>query len=194
MRILLRSVLGAVLGAMLLASGASAQEAPAKFLDVPDSHWASDAVHQLAQQGLLKGYPGGSFGGGRALTRYEFAEALPRVRTQTQKMIDEIANTPLPRRPPGPAGPRGPQGQPGPRGEAGPIGPAGAPPEGWAELLSEQTKLRESAEATRGTFTSLRDELRALRGRLGEIQLNLDPVETRTRKVEKKAARAPLGF
>lgn len=74
------------------------------------------------------------------------------------------------------------------------MGTAGVAPEGWVELLSEQAKLWQSAEATRGAFTSLRDELRALRGRLGEIQLPLDPVEARTRKIEKKAPRAPLGF
>lgn len=186
-----KSVLGAVLGAVLLASGANAQGAPARFPDVPDTHWASDAVTQLVQRGVFLGYPDGTFGGGRAVNRYEAALALQRFKLEVDRNLSSLQRRPAS---PGPRGPQGPAGPQGPRGEAGPIGPAGAAPEGWAELLSEQIRLRESAEATRGTFTSLRDELRSLRGRLGEIQLNLDPVETRTRKIERKAARAPLGF
>jgi len=193
MRVLPKSVMGALLGAALLASSASAQGTPEKFPDVPDTHWAADAVAQLAQYGLLKGYPDGTFGGGRVLTRYEFAEAMPRILARVQKLLEGIDLSPKPR-PPGPTGARGPQGRPGPQGPAGPMGPAGVAPEGWAELLAEQTKLREQFSATQSSFVTLRDELKALRGRLGEIQLNLEPVETRTSKVEKKAPRAPLGF
>jgi hypothetical protein len=189
-----KSILGAMLGAVLVASGANAQGAPAKFPDVPETHWASDAVSQLAQRGVLNGYPDGTYGGGRAVTRYEAATAMRGIFQEVQRYYASQFPTRTIGGPPGPPGPPGRQGPQGPRGEAGPIGPAGAAPEGWAELLAEQTKLRESAEAMRGTFTSLRDELRALRGRLGEIQLNLDPIETRTRRIEKKAPRAPLGL
>lgn len=191
MRILSKSVLGAAFGAVLLASGASAQGTQAKFPDVPDTHWASDAVTQLAQRGILVGYPDGTFGGGRAVNRYEAAVALHRFRQEVDRNLNSLVRQPAAQ---GPRGPQGPTGAQGPRGEAGPIGAAGVAPEGWAELLSEQIKLRESAAATRGTFTSLRDELKALRGRLGEIQLNLEPVDARTRKIEKRAPRAPLGF
>lgn len=53
--------------------------AQGSFTDVPTDHWAYDAVNQLQEDGLLIGYPDGTFGGKRTLTRYEFAVALARV-------------------------------------------------------------------------------------------------------------------
>jgi hypothetical protein len=49
------------------------------FVDVPLNHWAYDAVQTLAAKGVVIGYPDGTFGGQRNLTRYEFAEALARA-------------------------------------------------------------------------------------------------------------------
>ncbi|MDD4895487.1 MAG: S-layer homology domain-containing protein [Atribacterota bacterium] len=49
------------------------------FVDVPLNHWAYDAVQTLAAKGVVIGYPDGTFGGQRMLTRYEFAEAIARV-------------------------------------------------------------------------------------------------------------------
>ena len=41
--------------------------------DVPLNSWAYDAVAQLAKDGIIKGYPGGTFKGNRPMTRYEAA-------------------------------------------------------------------------------------------------------------------------
>lgn len=49
------------------------------FVDVPLNHWAYDAVQTLAAKGVVIGYPDGTFGGNRTLTRYEFAEAAARM-------------------------------------------------------------------------------------------------------------------
>jgi len=49
------------------------------FTDVPADHWAYDAVNQLQKDGILIGYPDGTFGGKRTITRYEFATALARI-------------------------------------------------------------------------------------------------------------------
>ncbi|MGD9552578.1 MAG: S-layer homology domain-containing protein, partial [Candidatus Caldatribacteriota bacterium] len=49
------------------------------FVDVPLNHWAYDAVQTLAAKGIVIGYPDGTFGGQRTLTRYEFAEATARL-------------------------------------------------------------------------------------------------------------------
>jgi len=49
------------------------------FVDVPLTHWAYDAVQTLAAKGVIIGYPDGTFGGQRTLTRYEFAEATARL-------------------------------------------------------------------------------------------------------------------
>ncbi len=60
-----------------LASSASAQAAP--FLDTPTNHWAYEAVQDLAKKGIVIGYPDGTYGGKRPMTRYEFAVALDRA-------------------------------------------------------------------------------------------------------------------
>jgi len=49
------------------------------FVDVPLNHWAYDAVQSLAAKGVIVGYPDGTFGGQRTLTRYELAEALAKA-------------------------------------------------------------------------------------------------------------------
>ena len=44
------------------------------FSDVPAGHWAYDAVNKLAAEGVIEGYPGGTYGGDRLMTRYEMAQ------------------------------------------------------------------------------------------------------------------------
>ena len=43
------------------------------FPDVPKNHWAYAYVKDLAEKGLLEGFPDGEFKGNRTFTRYEFA-------------------------------------------------------------------------------------------------------------------------
>jgi len=49
------------------------------FADVPANHWAYAAIQSLAADGLIDGYPAGSFKGDRPLTRYEMAAIVARV-------------------------------------------------------------------------------------------------------------------
>ena len=49
------------------------------FPDVSSNHWAYEAVSDLSRRGLVEGYPDGTFGGDRLLTRYEFAEIIYRA-------------------------------------------------------------------------------------------------------------------
>lgn len=49
------------------------------FNDVPTDHWAYDAVNQLQKDGIIIGYPDGTYGGKRAMSRYEFAVAIARL-------------------------------------------------------------------------------------------------------------------
>ena len=46
------------------------------FPDVPENHWAYEAVATMAKSGLVKGYPDGEFKGDRSMTRYEFAQIV----------------------------------------------------------------------------------------------------------------------
>jgi len=65
------------------------------FVDVPLNHWAYDAVQSLAAKGVIVGYPDGTFGGAKSLTRYEFAEAVGKALAYVEGMdfaaADDVA-------------------------------------------------------------------------------------------------------
>jgi len=65
------------------------------FVDVPLNHWAYDAVQSLSAKGIIVGYPDGTFGGGKSLTRYEFAEAVAKALAYVEDMnfasADDVA-------------------------------------------------------------------------------------------------------
>lgn len=67
------AILNAVLGTDL------PQDQNTVFPDVPENHWAFEAVDDLAKRGLIIGYEDGMFKGDRVLTRYEFAEVVHRA-------------------------------------------------------------------------------------------------------------------
>ena len=64
------------------------------FPDVPENHWAYEYLNSLQKRGIIKGYPDGSFGGDRSLTRYEYAAMLCRVLAQgisvDTRLLDEF--------------------------------------------------------------------------------------------------------
>jgi hypothetical protein len=65
------------------------------FVDVPLNHWAYDSVQSLAAKGVIVGYPDGTFGGAKSLTRYEFAEAVAKALAHVEGMdfaaADDVA-------------------------------------------------------------------------------------------------------
>src|SRR5712691_6096485 len=77
-------------------ASAGAARAQGQFGDVPAQHWASSAVKELQLRGILAGYPDGTFGGKRAVTRYEFALAGQRVLKDVQRRIDAAVAAPRP--------------------------------------------------------------------------------------------------
>ena len=46
------------------------------FSDVPQGHWAYEALDYLAQHGVIEGYKDGTFQGNRTMTRYEMASIV----------------------------------------------------------------------------------------------------------------------
>ena len=56
------------------------------FVDVPLNHWAYDSVQSLAAKGVIVGFPDGTFGGAKSLTRYEFAEATAKALAYVEGM------------------------------------------------------------------------------------------------------------
>ena len=71
-----------------LAVGASAYAAN-PFSDVSPSDWAYQAVSDLSDRGLIDGYPDGSFGGQRNITRFEVAQIVARLMAKEDQMHAE---------------------------------------------------------------------------------------------------------
>jgi hypothetical protein len=67
----------AALATIALASAPAFAQGP--FADVPADHWAYAAVDKLQRAGIVIGYPDQTYGGKRAMTRYEFAVAIARL-------------------------------------------------------------------------------------------------------------------
>lgn len=74
----MKSFMKAKLLGLILATSVAVQAAPL-FPDVPDNHWAKDAVAALAAKGLVEGYPDGTFKGDRAASRWETAMIVARL-------------------------------------------------------------------------------------------------------------------
>ena len=60
------------------------------FSDVPAGHWAYDAVNKLAAEGVIEGYPGGTYGGDRLMTRYEMAQIVAKAMAKVAN-VDRLA-------------------------------------------------------------------------------------------------------
>ena len=53
--------------------------ASAQFSDVPAGHWAKEAVEKIAAEGIILGFPDGTFRGNENLTRYQAAMIIYRL-------------------------------------------------------------------------------------------------------------------
>lgn len=189
------------------------------FADVPFDHWAYPAVEQLAQAGVLEGYPDGTYKGPQPMTRYEFAVATARLydwvkRTippgltaqQMQELIDKLAADARFRGPAGaaggagntgqqgPAGPTGAPGaagQPGPQGPVGPQGPRGIdfPEERVNDILNRIGTLERLVREFRPELESLGAQVDAMLARLGAIENRLNALTQRVDNLEGRVAR-----
>ena len=88
--------------AMLAATavlGATTAFANNPFSDVSTDSWAYQAVSQLAEAGIVNGYPDGTFKGQNNITRYEMAQMIAkamanqdRANAEQQAMINRLAD------------------------------------------------------------------------------------------------------
>src|ERR1043165_8055144 len=129
------------------ATSVRAQNPPDKFPDIPENHWAYQAVESLRAKKIMIGYPDGMYRGRRTLTRYEFAVAIDRALKQL---------------PPGPAGPQGEKGETGDKGERGDQGPQGPPGITEEELNSLRRLANEFRNELAGLGTKMQDANRRL--------------------------------
>lgn len=77
--------------AMAMALGVTAGAYAANpFSDVPAGHWAYDAVNKLAAEGVVDGYPDGTYGGDKLMTRYEMAQIVAKAMAKGAN-VDKLA-------------------------------------------------------------------------------------------------------
>jgi len=90
--LLIGSSLGIASMALAQTPTADTAASPTAFPDIPENHWAYQAIQDLANKGLVKGYPDGKFLGSRELTRYEFASVIDRILQE----LEDIKSAPAP--------------------------------------------------------------------------------------------------
>jgi hypothetical protein len=78
----------ALFAATFLLSTAAALAAN-PFSDVPSDSWAYQSVSQLAQAGIINGYPDGTFKGQNDITRYEMAQMVAKAMAHSDKATVE---------------------------------------------------------------------------------------------------------
>ena len=88
MKVLLKSIIPAVLGVVLSASFASAQQ----FTDLPEDHWAYKQINQLAKEEIVVGYPDGTYRPDEQITRAEFASMAVKALHQENAALTDIIN------------------------------------------------------------------------------------------------------
>ena len=95
--------LATVLAAACVLGATTAFAAPNPFSDVTPNDWAYQAVSQLAAEGVVEGYPDGTFKGQQNITRYEMAQMVARAmvkqdqlnaeqQAQLNRLADEFSN------------------------------------------------------------------------------------------------------
>ncbi len=75
--------------AAVLALTAGASYAANPFSDVSQDDWAYEAVSDLSVQGVVEGYPDGTFKGERNMTRYELAQIVARMLAKEDQLNAE---------------------------------------------------------------------------------------------------------
>ena len=78
----------ALAAAAALTAGVSAYAAN-PFSDVSTDDWAYQAVSDLSDQGVVEGYPDGTFKGERNITRYELAQIIARLMAKEDQLNAE---------------------------------------------------------------------------------------------------------
>ncbi len=77
--------------AMAMALGVTASAYAANpFSDVPAGHWAYDSVNKLVAEGVVDGYPDGTYGGDKLMTRYEMAQIVAKAMAKGAN-VDKLA-------------------------------------------------------------------------------------------------------
>lgn len=92
-----KSVVSAITASLMVGMASTTFAATNPFSDVPRDSWAYDAVATLANDGVIDGFPDGTYQGQKTMTRYEMAQIIARAmaKTDLQKadkaVVDKLA-------------------------------------------------------------------------------------------------------
>lgn len=75
--------------AALLACSAFSASAASPFSDVDHNDWSYKAVAELSKQGVIDGYPDGSFKGNKEISRFETAQIVARLLAKENSLNNE---------------------------------------------------------------------------------------------------------
>jgi hypothetical protein len=79
--------ISAVLGAAMVTPAFAQREG---FPDISDQHWAKEAVERLKKEGIITGYPDGTFQGKKFITRYELATLIYAIYSNLKNVTDSL--------------------------------------------------------------------------------------------------------
>ena len=74
-----KTLVSAITAALVVGAASTTFAAANPFSDVPADSWAYDAVSTLAADGVIDGYPDGTYQGQNTMTRYEMAQIVARA-------------------------------------------------------------------------------------------------------------------
>jgi opacity protein-like surface antigen len=155
--------------------------------DVPPGHWAYDAIEELFDLGVLKGYPDGTFKGKVPLTRYEFAVAIRDALAAIRQQIDEVRAQIPTGQAPGPTPPTPPApGEVFTREEKEKLGRI---PADTAERLQ---RLEEAIARINRLATEFQDELASLGVDVESAKRDLANLRRRVEAIEEELKRVRI--
>ena len=92
-----KTLVSAITAALVVGAASTTFAAANPFSDVPADSWAYDAVTTLAADGVIDGYPDGTYQGQNTMTRYEMAQIVARAMAKTdlekadKALVDQLA-------------------------------------------------------------------------------------------------------
>lgn len=92
-----KTLVSAITAALVVGAASTTFAAANPFSDVPADSWAYDAVTTLAADGVIDGFPDGTYKGQQTMTRYEMAQIVARAMAKTdlekadKALVDKLA-------------------------------------------------------------------------------------------------------
>jgi hypothetical protein len=162
-------------GVWLLVAGLLTLSAYAQMNDVPQNHWAYQAIRELVRLRILQGFPDGTFQPNRQVTRAEFAQAIARAYRVIDERIRQLEGRVNQLAPDTPAAP-----QPSPLTER---------VRELQQAVQELQQLRSAVETLQRLAQEFEPELRQLNASVRDLRRDLDALSERLKSEERRRSR-----